>query len=265
MLIQARIYARGSQQAKLEKAFLKTIDSRRTMTTNLPEVLQSLEDIPFSTQDVRHELRVRLTPSNVEDRPSLDLKLLPEIDLRIGLGKENEPVQIKSVQLVRGKSESDLLLPQEVADIRFCAYTISEATKEIDPKVKRFVEESNFNVWGEERLRTPSKLSLRIPKWAIQDAADQDLTRTTGVEYAYDSMEYLSYMSMMYRGVPLIYTTVEAGKAGGRRSELRFEAPLFESTSVKDEFISFFDTVREFVARMDRRNEGSLELEDVKS
>ncbi|MCJ1248586.1 hypothetical protein MMC30_005804 [Trapelia coarctata] len=264
-LIQARTYARGSQHVKLEKAFLKTIDSRRIMTTILPEVLPSLEDFPFSGEDVRHELRVRLRPSLVQDGPDMSLKSLPEIDLRIGLGKRDEPVQIRSVQLVRDKCESDLLLPQEVADIRFCGYTVSEPTVEIDPKITRFVEESNFNVWGEERLQTPSKLSLRIPKWAIQQDAAEDLTRTIGVEYAYDSMEYRSYMSLMYRGVRLYYTTIEAGKAGGRRTELRFEASLEGPSRVKSEFIPFFDTVREFVARMNRPKDIGVELEDTDS
>lgn len=264
-LTHARTYARGSQQAKFEKAFLKTIDSRRIMTTNLPEVLPSLEHISFSSQDVRHELKVRLTPSHVEDGLDVSLKSLPEIDLRIALGTQNEPVQIRSVQLVRDKSEMDLLLPQEVADIRFCGCTVSEATHRIDPKVKRFVEESNFNVWGEERLRTPSKLSLRIPKWTIQQGAAEELTRPIEVEYAYDSMEYLSYMSMMYRGVPMFYTTVEAGKAGGRRTELRFETTLEGPTHVKGEFVPFFDTVREFVARMNRRNDDFVGLEDTNS
>jgi len=263
--IQARTYVKGSQNAKLEKAFLKAIDSRRTMTTTVPEILQSLEDVPFSAQDVRHELRVRLTPSRVEDDSSVDLKFLPEIDLRIGPRKEKEPTQIRSVQLIRNVTESDLLLPREVADIRFRSHTASEATTQIDPKIQRFVEESNFDVWGEERLRTPSKLSLRIPKWAIHQDAGQDITRTIGVEYAYHSMEYQSYMSFSFRGVRMFYSTVEAGKAGGRRSELRFEATLEDSHSVKRDFIPFFNAVREFVAKMNHRLELSFNLEDANS
>lgn len=264
-LVQARTDARGSQDARLEEAFLESIASRRTMTTNLPELLQSLEDIPFSTQDVRHELRVRLIPSHVEDGPGVDLKLLPEMDLRIGLGKAKEHTRIRFVQLIRERRESDLLLPQEVADIRFCSCTASESTPQIDPRIQRFVEESNFDVWGEERLRTPPKLRLRIPKWAISQDAGQDIARTVGVEYAYDSMEYLSYMSMSYRGVSMSYSTVEAGKAGGQRSELRFETTVDGPHNVKNEFIPFFDTVRKFVARMNRRPEFSFKLEDTDS
>ena len=263
-LIHAKTYAKGSQDAKFEKAFRKVIDSRRILTTNLPEVLPLLEDIPFSVKDVRNELKVRLTPSHVEDGPNVNLKSLPEIDLRISV-KQNEPVQIRSAQLVRDKSEMDLLLPQEAADIRFCACTVSEATTEIDPKILRFVEESNFDAWGEERLRTPSKLSLRIPKWAIQQDAAAELTRTIGVEYAYDSMEYHSYMDLMYCGVRMVYTTIEAGKAGGRRTELRFDTTLEGPTRVKGDFVPFFDTVREFVARMNRQRDSFVRLEDTSS
>ena len=269
-LIQARTYKqKDMQDRRLKNAFLKAANSRHIMVTTLPEIVNSLERLAVPTRVICHELLVRLNPSKAVNMTQLDIKSLPDLVLRVKLHNSTKTTEVSSIQLVRDERESDLLLPREVADIRFFAYTSVDRNIKVDPAISHFFKDSNFDVWGEDRLKTPSKLELRVPEHAMQEDARHHASATGGVdvEYTFANMEHQSYMTMLYQGFPVIYTTIEAGKTGGRRTELRFEAPMEAEHSksyVSDNFVPFFDTVRDFVAMMGRRDTSSL-VEDIDS
>ena len=266
---QARTYKfKGSQDLRLRNTFLKAVSSRHIMVTSVPELVSSLEHLAVPVRGVCHELLVRLKPSKAVHVTHLDMKSLPDLVLRVRLHNSTKTTEIDSIQLIRDERESDLLLPRDFADIRFCAYTSVDMTSKIDPAILDFIKDSNFDVWGEDRLKTPSKLELRVPEHAMQDDACQHAgAGGVDVEYTFANMQHRSYMTLLYQGFPIFYTTIEAGKTGGRRTELRFEAPMGAPHSkryVTEDFVPFFDTVREFVAMMGRRDTFSLE-EDVDS
>ena len=256
--IQARTYnSRKDQGTRLRNAFLKTIDSRRTMVTSLPGSLEAFERLLGTNSGDYQDIRVRLQPSKVDSSTEVELRTLPEVELRVRLNDQTKHADIESVRLVRDERESDLLLPQEVADARFRAYTYFESKPQLDPKISNFISASNFNVWGESRLRTPSKLNLFVPRFALPESARGLIEDGNGVEveYVFASLEYDSYMRTMYEGCRVYYNTVEAGKTGGRRTDLWLETPMVAPHSedyLKRDFVQFFGTVRYLVSMMDQ-------------
>ncbi|MCJ1377926.1 hypothetical protein MMC17_001022 [Xylographa soralifera] len=256
--IQARTYkSRKDQENRLRNAFLKTIDSRRTMVTGLPGTLEAFERLLGSTSQNYQDIHVRLQPSTLESSADVELRSFPEVELRIRLNNQIKKAEVRSVRLVRDERESDLLLPQEVADARFRAYTYFESKPQLDPQITEFIGASNFDVWGESRLRTPSKLNLLVPRFALPASA-RDLVGAGGdieVEYVFTSLEYHSYMRTMHEGCRVYYNTVEAGKTGGRRTDLWLETPMVAPHSdyyLNRDFVQFFNTVRNLISTLEQ-------------
>lgn len=262
--IQARTYkSRKDQETRLQNAFVKTIDSRRTLVTSLPWSLGAFERLSGSTSGKHEHIRVRLQPSKMEIDASVELQLLPEVELRIELDEETKKAEIGSVRLIQDERESDLLLPREVADARFRAYTYFDGRKRLDPRIIDFVSASNFNVWGESRLQTPPKLNLFVPQFVLPENARALLKDGDDVEieYVFASLEYHSYMRTLHEGCRVYYNTVEAGKTGGRRTDLWLETPMMDPQSkdyVKRDFVSFFNTVRNLLLTMEEGAASSL-------
>ncbi|MCJ1474951.1 hypothetical protein MMC13_003611 [Lambiella insularis] len=256
--IQARTYkSRIDQEARLRNAFQKNTSSRRILATSLPEVLPSFERLPDTKVLMRHEIRVKLEPSSVDAMNEVDFRLYPMIDLRVKLDNDTRDVKLDSVQFVRDERESDVLLPQEMSDARFRAYTYFEATPAVDPAIRDFIQDSDLDVWGDTRLRTPPKLKLFVPKFVLAKDARASIPDGDGVEveYAFASLEYRSFLTTIHQGSRVFLTTVEAGKTGGRRTELRFEAPMEAPHSEKyvpNDFVPFFDTLRSVISEMGR-------------
>lgn len=256
--IQARTYkSRVDQEARLRNAFQKNMSLRRIIATSVPEILALFERLSDSNISVRHEIRVKLEPSSVGSLGEVDLRPYPSIDLSVELESETRDIKLDSVRFVRDERESDLLLPQEVSDTRFRAYTYFEAHQQIDPEILQFVKASEFDVWSDNRLRTPSKLNIFVPKFVLGQDARASIKDADGieVEYTFASLEYRSLMTTTHQGTRVFFTTIEAGKTGGRRSELRLEARMDAPHSEKyvpNDFVPFFDVVRTLISEMGR-------------
>ncbi|MCJ1398171.1 hypothetical protein MMC11_001368 [Xylographa trunciseda] len=254
--IQARTYkSRKDQETRLRNAFLKTIDSRRIVVTGLPGSLGAFERLSDSVGYNHQDLRVRLKPSKMESSVDVELRALPELELRVRLSDRSEETKVESVQFIRDERESDLLLPQEIADARFRAYTFFDSKPNLDPRIIDFITSSNFDVWGESRLRTPPKLNLNVPGFVLP-ASVRDLVKNgedIEVEYVFASLEHHSYMQTMHEGCRVYYNTVEAGRTGGRRTDLWLETPMNAPHSeyfVARDFVPFFNTVRNLISTM---------------
>ena len=248
---------------KFEEALNHIIDRRRTLITKVPAILPTLENLISVTPDTVNQLRISLRPSGIFGKKSTDPQNLPNLELRIGLDEKERQFRLASASLIRKTFTSDLLLPTEAADLRFHAQSAVPGLNDTNPAITKFIEESNLNVWGDERLRTPARMRLAIPLHACSLPNDVSLTsgeggHTVEVEYHFSKLEHWSSMRMMYQGFPLTYSTVEGGKTGGRREELRLTTALFpveEKSGEKDEFeaelfMQWFVVARELVARI---------------
>ena len=88
------------------------------------------------------------------------------------------------------------------------------------------MQDSNLGIWGTERLRTPTEITLEIPLHAMRShtlPAEENPTPVLA-EYTFTNLEHHSELRIPFRErdsrTDLTYTSIEAGKIGGRRDEL---------------------------------------------
>ncbi len=208
---------------------------RREFVTLVPGLVRSLEDFGMSTTDPtawdEEFLLIRLIPS-FKNSLQVPLEAVPELEIRIFFDESNKTISIRDVRLVR-RTELDLLLPQNTMDLRFvrraCVYSRKGG---LDARIKKFVEESNLDIWGSSRLKTPTGLKISIPPHALRPASDGHSSEgfeRKEVEYTFASLEHRCEIGVPFRQpdswADLTYTSIEAGKIGGRRDELSLKQP----------------------------------------
>lgn len=234
----------------------KLAKSRREFVSLVPGLVRSLENLGLETIDpttwAEEFLLIRLIPSIKDDLP-VPFEVLPDLEIRIFFDQENQTTSIRDVRLVR-RNELDLLLPENTMDIRFVRRACVYSRKgNLDNAIETFIQNSNLDIWGFSRLRTPSTLSLRIPPHSLGPIADGRSSAAIDgepVEYTFASLEHRSEIGVPFRQegsfADLTYTSIEAGKMGGRRDELGLRQPKrTKNTTSQDEHIDSIDHAAE--------------------
>lgn len=213
----------------------KVTDRRRQFVTAVPGLIRALEDFGLETIDPKtwneEFLLIRLVPSFKNSLP-VPLEVVPDLEIRIFFDDSSKTSSIRDVRLVR-TNELDLLLPQNTMDLRFirraCVYSRKGG---LDTQIRQFVQESNLDIWGSGRLKTPNSLKISIPRHALGSISDGRSTEGYAheqVEYTFASLEHKCEVGVPFRQpgswADLTYTTIEAGKIGGRRDELGLKQP----------------------------------------
>ena len=138
---------------------------------------------------------------------------------------------LEQVQLISEVREFDLLLPKERSDVRFRSVISRQQGTAYDPSILRFIEQSKLDLWGNQRIQTPSKLKLSLPTAVLpyDVRQKQDLLGVVEVEYSFVSLEHCVTLPAKDKsGFRMYYTTIEGGQMGGRRNEVILDTTPFE-------------------------------------
>ena len=198
-------------------------------------LLQPLGSV-MSKPTIAEYLQIHLAPSL--GMLPVPVEVLPNLEIRIKLSNDNMTASIEYVRLVHSK-HLDFMLPQNMVDLRFIrsssVYWRTEGA--CDPRIQQFIQESNFNIWGTERLRTPTELTLDIPAHALRphkQLVGEKVPGAMSVDYTFNSLEHRSELlipiSETGEWSNLTYTNIEAGKLGGRRDELTLNNTMESGT-----------------------------------
>ena len=226
--IQAK--SKGAKDVKIQDELCLW---RREFMTQVPGMLQMFEALGAvaSGPELGSEefLNIRLTPSFKNTSLPIPLELLPDLEIRIWLDNVSRTATVKYARLVHSK-KLDLLMPQNIVDLRFFRQTcVYWQCGRLDPQIQQFVQDSNLDIWGTERLRTPTELTLEIPLNAMKTHTfpTMDQPATTLAEYTFTSLEHHGELRIPFRDqdsrTDLTYTSIEGGKIGGRRYELALQ------------------------------------------
>ena len=208
-------------------------DSRREFVTMVPGTVRSLEHLGLETLaltlDSEEYLDIQLTPSLKSQIQGLPSESLPDLEIRMAVNKASQATSIRFVRLIRRRM-FDLLLPSNTMDLRFvrrnCIYA---DPKSIDPRIADFIQNSNLDVAGTERLKTPTNLTINIPSHTLRSdqtfkKPDTGILPSIRVDYTFSSLAHRSKLSMPFRQAgswsTITYNTTEAGRIGGRSSSL---------------------------------------------
>lgn len=252
------------------REFLSTFAGLRVLVSSDLEGIQKDNPGWKSYQD----LCIRLVPSQNGDVPIGGKCILPDLELRLDINQQTKETALVGVRLISDRRKVDLLLPEEIADVRFLAKSyVPAALHRIDPQMSDFIKSSNLNIFGQGRLKTPTTLSVLIPRCSVQDISQ--LTLSDGirvldpgpdipVNYTFSSLEHRSYLSKQVGQSELEYVMIEAGKIGGRRIEARLKLRNFSKPNEQNEFLNCFQNVHRFFERF-RESTSLIAPKDVVS
>jgi len=222
------------------------IQSRREFLTTVPRLRQFLTEMGSKNLKQYEELSIRLIPSHLSASDTVSAKDLPDLDIRIAIITDSQTTSLRSVRLIVGERQSDVLLPDELMDLRFVVESYLPASKQVDQRILDFVEASNLNILGQDRLKTPASLTISIPPHAIRSRArtsnaDLDPGSEIQVNYIFAGLSHRSSLQDDFLKYRLEYSTIEAGRTGGRRDELRLSLPeTIHANDTTKVFASFF-------------------------
>ena len=224
---------------------LQKVKSRREFLTSIPGLHRYLGELRSRDLKQKRDLVIRLSPSRWSGSQTVSTNDLPDLELRVAIDTENQRAKLEGIKLVIHERQSDLLFPDEAMDLRFAAESHLPASKTVDPRIQKFIEASNLNIWGRDRLKTPASLQLSIPPQAIRPqtraSKSQKARSETGVDYVFAGLSHRSSFQVEYLDFKLEYSIVEAGRTGGRRDKLRLVLPEFIDTPhTRERFASFF-------------------------
>ena len=222
------------------------VKSGREFLTTIPGLREFLRDLPSRHMIEQEQLFIRLTPTRWSGSQANPTNTLPDLEIRVAIDTENRTVGLHSVKLVVGETQSDVLLPDEAMDLRFFAETHLPTGRHVDQRILHFIESSNLNIWGQDRLKTPASLQLLIPPHALRSQTGKskpavDPDSEIQVDYVFAGLSHRSFFRVPYLEFKLEYSIIEAGRTGGRRDELRISLP--EQNQVdhnRERFTAFF-------------------------
>jgi hypothetical protein len=157
------------------------------------------------------------------------LSAFPQIEMRFSIDPETMAFKVRDIQAVVSVGNSDLMLPESPSDVRFQQRTLSPLVALPDqypPGIAEFIRNSNLDI-GRANFDAPPKLTIPIAPHLCEEPGFELLGEgeegggMRDVEYLFTGLEIRKTVMMEYEGWRLHYTSIEAGRAGGRRGELR--------------------------------------------
>lgn len=242
--------------------------SQRQLFYGFPGLRFMLQNASPGTQ-VGEDLRIRLRPSPKALLKEGDGIIFPDVELRIKCDLATRTCEFSSARIILNQQEVDLLLPTEMADIRFCSMTRIFSGAKTDLQILESLSSSNINIFAQKALNFPDTLSLSIPPHLAHRPHNQSALRKSTqkfesvedflleggpditVKYALSKFEHWSYMSGDIMGLNFKYAVISSGKTR-KREELRVALDEEEEGPTLDvaAFMARFKVLSEMIARL---------------
>lgn len=208
----------------------------RTFTYDVPGLVQAMASLgalePRSTPPGTLVLHLKPSPwSAPGGKPALRL---PAMEILLEVDPDRRQNRLLKVEAVVEQRVLDVMLPARATDMRFVARSTLELLNPArSQSIQDFLSRSRLEIWGRDRLKAAPGLSIQIPRSilpnepfaagpATEEATAEPVLSPDGIptEYLFTGLEYRQTIDMVVEGWRAQYTTVEAGKAGGRWGEL---------------------------------------------
>ena len=120
------------------------------------------------------------------------------------------------------------------------------------PEIEEFLDMSNLDIWGTERIRTPSSLCLPIPRYVPRGS--ETITQPLYVDYGFASLEHCSKLFTDRADTQrIVFTMIEAGRTGGRSEQLSVTSGV--NAFSMDLGLSMYDTAQGLMDQFQRELE----------
>lgn len=272
------VVGQGKKREDFPTAFWRTINSCReflTSSNGLRHLRPSYNSAPSSKVSKKEYLEIKMSPKQGgkpivntptgENDPQYDQQgELPDLEIRLDIDQENRTLIPSQTRVVFMNFESDILLPHRSTDVRFLTQQYTSASANLYPEILAFIEASDLDIWGSDRLKTPSSLALCVPIYTAKGTRDtgsgeNQPERQKPTEYILTGLEHRTQLLAELEGFQYEYTVIEAGRVGGRREEFRVRAPnqIKSTKKYKGPISALFDKASQWLVCMEstRKNQ----------
>lgn len=223
---------------------LRTSENQTFSTTvpNLPTLMEYLKMNTGGTPPtVSESVAWQFEPSPLAAQGLKIAAAFPPVEMEFGIDEIDSmtrTLRLEEVKAFVKTTASDVMLPDRPVDLRFQQRTTSrlinslekDAQAEISEssaasRILKFLQASELNLV--RGIKTPSSLILPMSRHLCNDQRAWRKTKVAAsagamdVEYVFSGMEIRKTIKCDFGGWTLIYTDISAGKAGGRRREVR--------------------------------------------
>jgi hypothetical protein len=207
------------------------------------------------------------------------LSAFPPIEMLFDIeDDEVKSAKLKYIQAVTHESKKDVMLPGSAVDLRFQQRTTTRLKRRYIDQVEDFLKKCNLNLKGQKRLATPPSIILPIssticrePGFKVLDGKASKPSSDTGedirdVEYLYTGLEIRKTRAFNYNGWHLLYTSCEAGRAGGARGELKLRAKKDAEVASEEDLLQFaYQLARIITEGGEGEDKGMFELPSLRT
>ncbi|KAI9852380.1 MAG: hypothetical protein M1838_000902 [Thelocarpon superellum] len=210
----------------------------RSFSYSAPGISQFALDLRLVQPLPTEHLIIRAVPSPWELADGDLGNPPPPLEIVVNVDAVTQEPQLDSVYAIMKESLADLMLPHRAADVRFVHRCYRPVTgPEAARGIAQFFADSQLNIKGRGYLRTPTTLRVKVPRWtslpmeSVESATD-GANDEVEVEYLFAGLDHRQTVELEYDGMRAQYISIEAGRTGGRRCELRL---LMEAASASEE------------------------------
>lgn len=163
--------------------------------------------------------------------------------MRFDIDDATRESKLKDIRAIVHETKTDVMLPENLVDTRFEQDTVSRLKRRYPKQVDEYIKNSQLNLAGGSfqalpRIRFPlSSHLIQEPGLKILGLSCHEHGDNCEVEYLFAGLEIRSTLTYIWRGWRVEYTSIRAGKSGGRRSELRMRPEKNGERVGEEEFV----------------------------
>lgn len=184
---------------------------------------------------------LKFAPSPWSNRDTFEL--FPPLEMTLTVDTFSGETQDPKLVAVYSESIVDLLMPSQKCDLRFLRRVnvpLNLGISGLDPdgggitkkEMARFMNESNLNPAGNDKLRASPQIKVLIPPFMMQLPP---FSPTQEIDYIFTGMEFRSELQFDWKGFCMHHTVVEGGISGGRKTEVRLVCKPVPGTGGRQE------------------------------
>lgn len=179
--------------------------------------------------ELQDSLVMRFIPSPWTTAGPKPLQELPPVEIDLSVNPDTSP-ELRDVKAIVDSAALNIMLPDRTVDLQFRQRGISQLSPSLLPRypqITEFIRSSQLDP-SKGRVKTPTGLILPVAHMHTDGRHNSSSPNHMEIEYLFAGLEFRSTLVFESEGLVLSYTSIECGKADGRRGEFSLHKDTFE-------------------------------------
>jgi hypothetical protein len=190
-------------------------------TVNLSRLVGKMKDLDHYHHPVQ-KLYLKFLASPWTPAGAAALKWYPPLEMQFNVNSSTKEHTLNNLCAITSDSCNDILIPDRSHDMRFQqtnTVALNQDFLSTMPEIQKFLADSELGL-VQNRIVAAPILEIPLPEHLVNLPRTKKHDTQTPIQYFFAGLEYRTSLSLAFNGWRMRYTTIESGRANGRRSEL---------------------------------------------